>query len=281
MITVPAGPSPNLRGRARMAEEQEGVAIVTGAGTGIGQAIALELAKAGIRTMIVGRRAAPLDETVARSPQANPIASLSADITDARDRERIVAAALDRFGRIDILVNNAGVSGQAPLLDSSEDEWRRIMATNVDAAFFMAQAVLPSMRERMWGRIVNIGSVYGVLALNPALYDAFAEDGARGPIRQPAYHTSKGAILNLTRDLAAAVAKWKITVNTVSPGMVMTEQSEGILSPEVERRLSAMTPLGRFGKPEEIAYAVRFLASDQAAFITGEELRVDGGWTIW
>ena len=264
-----------------MAGEQERVAIVTGAGTGIGQAIALKLAESGVRTFIVGRRPAPLEETVARSPKANPIAALSADITDAADRSRAVQAALDRFGRIDILVNNAGVSSIAPLLSSTEEEWRRVMATNVDAAFFMAQAVLPSMRARQWGRIVNIGSVYGVLALNPSLYDAFTDEGTLGPKRQPAYHTSKGAILNLTRDLAAAVAKWKITVNTVSPGMVITEQSDGILSPEVERKLCDMTPLGRFGKPEEIAYAVRFLASDEAAFITGEEIRVDGGWTIW
>ena len=259
----------------------ERVALVTGAGTGIGRAIALALAEAGTRTFIVGRRPAPLQETVARSPKATPIIALSADVTKADDRERAVKTALDQFGGIDILVNNAGVSSIAPLLSSTEEEWRRVMATNVDAAFFMAQAVLPSMREREWGRIVNIGSVYGVLALNPALYDTFTDEGALGPRRQPAYHTSKGAVLNLTRDLAAAVARWKITVNTVSPGMVITEQSDGLLSPEVERKLCDMTPLGRFGKPEEIAYAVRFLASDEAAFITGAEIRVDGGWTIW
>ena len=264
-----------------MADPQERVALVTGAGTGIGRAIALDLARAGIRTFIVGRRQAPLDESVARAPKDNPIAALSADITDGADRERAVKAALDRFGRIDILVNNAGVSSIAPLLSLTEAEWRRVMATNVDAMFFMAQALLPGMRERQWGRIVNIGSVYGVLALNPSLYEAFTDEGALGPKRQPAYHTSKGAVLNLTRDLAAAVAKWKVTVNCVSPGMVVTEQSDGILSEKVERKLCDMTPLGRFGKPEEIAYAVRFLAGEEAAFITGEELRVDGGWTIW
>jgi NAD(P)-dependent dehydrogenase (short-subunit alcohol dehydrogenase family) len=264
-----------------MADQGERVAIVTGAGTGIGQAIALDLARHGIRTFILGRRQPPLDETVRRAPKDNPVAALSADITDAADRERAVKAVLDRFGRIDILVNNAGVSSIAPLLSSTEAEWRRVMATNVDAMFFMSQLALPSMRERQWGRIVNIGSVYGALALNPSFYETFTDEGGLGPKRQPAYHTSKGAVLNLTRDLAAAVAKWKVTVNTVSPGMVVTEQSDGLLSPEVERKLCDMTPLGRFGKPEEIAYAVRFLASEEAAFITGEELRVDGGWTIW
>ncbi len=155
------------------------------------------------------------------------------------------------------------------------------MATNVDAAFFMAQRVLPSMRERHFGRIVNIGSVYGALALNPAHYDTFTDDPEFGPRRQPAYHTSKGAVLNLTRDVAAAVAKWGVTVNTVSPGMVTTEQSDGLLSDEVNRRLCAMTPVGRFGEPAEIAYAVRFLVSERAGFITGTELTVDGGWSIW
>lgn len=264
-----------------MADRQERVAIVTGAGTGIGQAIALALAEAGRRVVIVGRRAEPLQDTVARSPKPGLIVAMAGDITDAQDRARVVGDTAERFGRIDILVNNAGIASIAPLLSSTEGEWRRVMATNVDAAFFMAQAALPHMRERQWGRIVNIGSVYGVLALNPAFYDSFGEDPKFGPQRQPAYHTSKGAMLNLTRDLAVAVAKWKVTVNTVSPGMIVTDQSRGLLSEEVKRKLSEMTPLARFGEPMEIAYAVRFLASDEAAFITGEELRVDGGWTIW
>jgi NAD(P)-dependent dehydrogenase (short-subunit alcohol dehydrogenase family) len=145
----------------------------------------------------------------------------------------------------------------------------------------MAQLVLPSMRARNWGRIVNIGSVYGALALNALHYDTFTDDPEFGPRRQPAYHTSKGAVLNLTRDLAAAVARWGVTVNTVSPGMVITEQSDGLLSDEVNRRLCAMTPVGRFGEPSEIAHAVTFIASERAGFITGEELKVDGGWSIW
>lgn len=264
-----------------MAQSTERVAIVTGAGTGIGQAIALALAESGIRTVITGRRRAPLDDTLERGAATGLLAIAQGDISDAADRDRIVKDTLSAFGRIDILINNAGVSSIAPLLTSTEDEWRRVMAINVDAMFFMSQLCLPSMRAHQWGRIVNIGSVYGALALNPAHYDTFTDEGTAGPRRQPAYHTSKGAVLNLTRDLAAAVARWGVTVNTVSPGMVITEQSDGLLSPEVERKLCDMTPVGRFGKPEEIAHAVRFLASDQAAFITGEELRVDGGWSIW
>ncbi len=265
----------------RMSERQERVAIITGAGTGIGQAIALRLAESGIRCVITGRRRAPLDETVARATRPGQVTALEGDITSAEDRRRIVDETVRLHGRVDILVNNAGVSAIAPLLATEEAAWRQVMATNVDAAFFMAQQVLPSMRDRQWGRIINIGSVYGTLALNPALYDSFGDDPEHGPIRQPAYHTSKGALLNLTRDLAVAVAKWNVTVNTVSPGMIVTDQSRGLLSETVTRRLCEMTPAGRFGEPIEIAHAVRFLASDEAAFITGQELRVDGGWTIW
>jgi NAD(P)-dependent dehydrogenase (short-subunit alcohol dehydrogenase family) len=264
-----------------MSDQQDRVAIVTGAGTGIGQAIALELAEAGIRCVIVGRRREPLDDTVSRAGAGGRIVAIQGDITDDADRARVVRETSRRFGRVDILVNNAGVSSIAPLLAVGEADWRKVMATNVDAAFFMAQLVLPPMRDRHWGRIVNIGSVYGALALNAAHYDTFTDDPEFGPRRQPAYHTSKGAILNLTRDLAAAVAKWGVTVNTVSPGMVITEQSDGLLSDEVNRRLCAMTPVGRFGEPAEIAYAVRFLASERAGFITGTELTVDGGWSIW
>jgi NAD(P)-dependent dehydrogenase (short-subunit alcohol dehydrogenase family) len=263
-----------------MTESGNRVAIVTGAGTGIGQAIAIGLAEAGVDCVITGRRSEPLQDTIARAP-AGRVTAIGGDITEDADRRRVVAETAGRFGRIDILVNNAGVSSIAPLLAATEADWRKVMATNVDAAFFMAQQVLPIMRDRGWGRIVNIGSVYGVLGLNPAFYDVFTDDPVLGPKRQPAYHTSKGAILNLTRDLAIAVAKWGVTVNNVSPGMVITEQSDGLLSDSVKQRLCDMTPVGRFGEPKEIAHAVRFLASEEAAFITGQDIRVDGGWTIW
>jgi NAD(P)-dependent dehydrogenase (short-subunit alcohol dehydrogenase family) len=256
------------------------VAIVTGAGSGLGKATAEVLAEAGLDCVLVGRRAERLAET-AEALASEPLV-VAADVTDAADRERVVRETLARFGRVDALVNNAGVSGKAPLLDLDEPEWRRVLATNLDACFFLAQQVIPPMREAGYGRIVNIASVYGSHGLNAALYDGlFPPDEGRGPTRQPAYHTSKGALLNLTRDLAIAVAPWGITVNAVSPGMFLTEQSRGIISEEVIRRLSEVTPVGRFGEPREVGHAVRFLASEEAAFITGAELRVDGGFTIW
>jgi NAD(P)-dependent dehydrogenase (short-subunit alcohol dehydrogenase family) len=263
-------------------EGEQRVAIVTGAGTGIGRAIAQVLAENGIACAIVGRRPRPLEETAARADPTAKVVTIQGDVASASDRVRIVRETLERLGRVDILVNNAGVSGRAPILSYAEEDWRRVMATNVDACFFLAQAVAPAMRERGWGRIVNIASVYGSLGLNASLYAGlFPEDEEEGPTRQPAYHASKGGLLNLTRDLAIAFGPWGITVNAISPGMFLTEQSKGIVSDEVIESLSAMTPLRRFGDVREIGFAVRFLASDEAAFITGAELRVDGGWSIW
>jgi NAD(P)-dependent dehydrogenase (short-subunit alcohol dehydrogenase family) len=262
--------------------EWQRVAVVTGAGTGLGRATAEVLGAASIACVLVGRRGEPLNKVAASDCFPAGVHVVQADVADAGGRARIVEEALDVFGRVDILVNNAGVSQKAPLLDTTEEDWRRVLSINLDGCFFLAQAVIPDMRSRNYGRIVNIASVYGSHALNASLYGGlFPADAGRGPTRQPAYHTSKGGLLNLTRDLAVAVAPWGITVNAISPGMFLTEQSNGIVNEEVIKRLSEMTPVGRLGEPSEIGHAVKFLVSEEAAFITGAELRVDGGWTIW
>ena len=259
-------------------------AIVTGGGTGLGRATVEALAEAGMNCMIAGRRPEPLAATVEASVSLpGVVESVTADVDGDEGRERIVAACLDRFGRIDVLVNNAGITGWGPLLDYSEEEWRAVLTTNLDACFFLTQKVLPHMREHAWGRVVNIGSMYASLARNSAFYgDALPTEtpGDRGPVRAPAYHAAKGGLLNLTRDLAVAVAKWGVTVNTVSPGPFRPMENRPVAA-ETLRRVTDATPLGRLGEPEEIGYAVRFLASDEAGFITGAELMVDGGWSIW
>lgn len=258
------------------------VAIITGGGTGLGRATAEVLAEAGTHCIVVGRRSEPLLETSKATTAPAAILPLQADVDSSSDRARIVERARGEFGRVDILVNNAGISRPAPLLSYDLERWRAVITTNLESCFFLAQAVLPVMKEQRFGRIVNIASVYGSLGLNAGLYAGlFRQDEGDGPERNPAYHSSKGALLNLTRDLAIAVAPWGITVNAISPGMFLTEQSEGIVNDEAIANLCEMTPMGRFGQPREIGYAVRFLVSDEASFVTGINLTVDGGWSLW
>jgi NAD(P)-dependent dehydrogenase (short-subunit alcohol dehydrogenase family) len=259
------------------------VAVITGAGSGLGQATARVLAESGILCALAGRRRRELEATAASAVFEGKALIIQGDVTASTDRSRIIDACMAEFGRIDVLVNNAGISAKAPILAYSEADWRSVMATNLDACFFLAQQVAPIMRGQGRGRIINIGSVYGSLGLNAGLYSGLfpMADQGSGATRQPAYHAAKGGLLNLTRDLAIAFAPWGITVNVVSPGMFLTEQTRAIVNDEVQRRLASMTPLGRMGDPAEVGYAVRFLASDEAAFITGIDLPVDGGWSIW
>src|ERR1700722_13414668 len=262
------------------------VAIVTGAGSGLGRVMAQECVASGARCVITGRRLKSLEDTAGLIPKKDRdhLLIVQGNVTVEAARARAVSESIAKFGHIDILVNNAGISSIAPLLSHEEKEWREVMNTNLDSLFFMAKAVIPHMRDQQWGRIINIASVYSSLAMNNDLYagllPANNQDGL-GPTRQPAYHASKGGVLNLTRDLAVAVARWGITVNAVSPGMFETEQSEGLINDDVRNNIKVMTPLGRLGRPPEVAHAVCFLASADASFITGIDLVVDGGWSLW
>ena len=259
------------------------VAIVTGAGSGLGRATAKVLVEGGIRCVITGRRRDALEQTAQMIADSNRTLLVQSDVTVPEDRKRIVAECLDKFGRLDILVNNAGYGRDAPLLSYGVEMWREVMNTNLDSCFFLAQEAIPPMRDQGWGRIINITSTYATLALNNDLYTPlFAKDnGILGPTRISAYHASKGGLLTLSRDLAVAVAPWGITVNAISPGGFLVEKHLEGIPEEVLKKGQAMIPLGRYGEPREIGYAVRFLASDEAAYITGINLMVDGGFSIW
>jgi NAD(P)-dependent dehydrogenase (short-subunit alcohol dehydrogenase family) len=179
--------------------------------------MAQEFVANGTPCVITGRRLKSLEETARLIPakDRSRLIIVQGDVTVEADRARMVKECIAHFGRVDILVNNAGISFLAPLLSHDEKQWRDVMGTNLDSLFFMAKAVIPHMRDQNWGRIINIASVYSTLAMNNDLYCGLVpgtNENGLGPTRQPAYHASKGGVLNLTRDLAVAVARWGITV---------------------------------------------------------------------
>jgi 3-oxoacyl-[acyl-carrier protein] reductase len=239
------------------------VAIVTGASQGIGRTIALELARVGADVVVCSRRPAALkpvaDQIRALGRQA---LAVECDVADAVQVDDVVGRTTSAFGRIDLLVNNAGYRIRAPLEDLSRREWDAMIATNLTGVFLFSQAVGRVMIGQRAGTIVNVTSVAG-------------RSGARG---MAAYAAAKAGVTVLTQSLGAEWAKYGIRVNAVAPGPVETE---GVLevwkTPAMIAQATGEVPLGRLGRPEEIAWAVVFVASDQARFMTGETLYVSGG----
>lgn len=236
-------------------------ALITGASRGIGRACALALASAGYRVVLAARSVQSLEE-IAVSLRGNGSEAFVVEM-DLAARESVVHAmstASKEFGRIDILVNNAGMTKDGLAVRMKQADWEIVLETNLSGAFYAIQQALPGMMRERWGRIVNISSVVG-------------ETGNPG---QANYVASKAGLIGLTKSLAREVGSRNITVNAVAPGFVETDMTHG-LSAELQQKMIDQTPLGRMGSPEDIASAVKFLVSDEASFITGHVLDVNGG----
>jgi 3-oxoacyl-[acyl-carrier protein] reductase len=243
-----------------MTQLADRVAIVTGASRGIGRSIALRLAQSGARVVAAARgdhADAICAEIAAAGGHAKPA---SVDVTDTESISAMVSGAMTAFGRIDILVNNAGITRDQLLLRMKREDWDAVIATNLTAAFACAQAVLRPMIKQRSGRIISIGSVVGQL----------------GNAGQVNYAASKAGLIGFSKALAREVASRGVTVNVVAPGLIATDMTRA-LAPETQQDWSAQIPLGRLGTPEDVAAAVCFLASDEAAYITGHVLAVNGG----
>jgi 3-oxoacyl-[acyl-carrier protein] reductase len=235
--------------------------MITGASRGIGRACALELAKAGAKVALAARQLDKLEAVAAEIRAIGGDAFVVAlDLSVQASIKEAFAAVAKEFGRIDILVNNGGITKDGLALRMKADDWNAVLQTNLSGAFFCIQQVIsPMMRER-WGRIVNISSVVG-------------EAGNAG---QANYVASKAGLIGLTKSLAQELGSRNITVNAVAPGFVETDMTAG-LKDELKAKITAGIPLGRIGRPEEIAAAVRFLASEEAGYITGNVIDVNGG----
>jgi len=234
---------------------------VTGASRGIGRACALELSKAGARVALAARDLAKLEEVAAEIRTAGGEAFVVAvDMSSSDSIKSAIATAAKDFGRIDILVNNAAITKDGLALRMKKEDWDSVLTTNLTGAFLAMQQVLQGMMKERWGRIINISSVV-------------AEAGNPG---QANYVASKAGLIGLTKSLAQEMASRNITVNAVAPGFIDTDMTAG-LSQELKDNMLGHIPLKRFGKAEDVAAAVRFLASDEAGYITGQVLNVNGG----
>jgi 3-oxoacyl-[acyl-carrier protein] reductase len=237
------------------------VAVVTGASQGIGRATALALAEAGAKVAVAARNAEKLAALVAEiEGRGGAALAVPMDVADAAQVKTGFQAVLGKFGRLDILVNNAAITRDTLALRMKLDDWDAVLRTNLTGAHLCIQQALGAMLKQRAGRIINLTSVV-------------AETGNAG---QANYVASKAGLIGLTRAIAVEVASRSITVNAVAPGFVETPMTD-VLSQELKDKMKAMIPLGRFGQDREIAAAIVFLASDEAGYITGQVLGVNGG----
>ena len=246
------------------------VALVTGAGSGLGAVFAEALSEAGATVVCTGRRLDRVQQTATRLTQrGGQSLAVAADVTDEASVIAAVDETVTRFGALDILVNNAGTAVVGPPETISLADWQRVVDVNLTGVFLCAREAAKAMiAAGRGGRIVNIASILGAVASEP--------------VPAAAYDATKGAVVNLTRDLAVHWAPKGILVNAIGPAYFPSEMTEAFLAlPEMRREIERRTPLGRIGRPEELKGAVVFFASDASSYVTGQTLYVDGGWTAW
>lgn len=241
------------------------VALITGGGSGLGNAIARGLAEAGATVVLNGRRREKLEEAVAALRQAGFTAGLATfDVTDSVAVNAGVATTVAEFGAIDVLVNNAGMQHRQPIEDFTDADWLTLMNTNVNSAFYVARAIIPAMKARRSGKIINICSVLSFIS-RPSIVP---------------YATSKGALAMFTKGVAVELASHNVQVNGIAPGFYKTEMNTALFTnPEFDSWVCKRTPAARWGNPDELAGTAVFLASAASNYVSGQIVCVDGGFT--
>ncbi|MBC8286875.1 MAG: SDR family oxidoreductase [Nitrospinae bacterium] len=238
-------------------------AIITGGGSGIGQASARAFHREGANVVLFGRRKHKLEETA--QGLGSRVLTVEGDMTRIEDLNRLVQETQSTFQHIDILVNNAGIFKGAPLHEISDEQYDEMMNVNMRAIFQLSRKVLPVMMEQKGGSIIHISSILGIIAVPQVA----------------AYNISKGALNQLNRSIAVEYGSYGIRSNSICPGLIATDMTADIMNDEtLMQEWSKDYPIGRFGKPEDVANACLFLASDESSFITGTVLPVDGGFTV-